>query len=98
MEDAPPERRPDPLSWAVFALLAIVYRWGRCPSYGPGDSPRLVSISLYMPGRDPLALLGHALSKLPFVTTGAVPDGAVTVTVTVAEWVVDPAVPVTVIG
>jgi hypothetical protein len=66
MEDAPRERRPDRLSWAVFALLAVVYRWGRCPTFGPGDSPGVVYRALNAPGHDPLAWLGHLAAALPF--------------------------------
>lgn len=66
MEDAPPERRPDRLSWAVFALLAVIYRWGRCPTFGPGDSPGVVYRALNAPGHDPLAWLGHLAAALPF--------------------------------
>jgi hypothetical protein len=67
MEDAAaPARRADPLAWGVFAVLAAVYRWGRCPSFGPGDSPGVVYRALYSPGRDPLAWLGRLVSRLPF--------------------------------
>lgn len=66
MEDAAPARRADPLAWAVFAVLAVVYRWGRCPTFGPGDSPGVVYRALYAPGADPLAWLGRAVSRLPF--------------------------------
>ena len=69
MEDAAaPARRADPLAWGVFAVLAAVYRWGRCPSFGPGDSPGVVYRALYAPGHDPLAWLGHLASRLPFDT------------------------------
>lgn len=65
-DDSSPARRPDPLAWAVFAVLAAVYRWGRCPSYGAKDSPGTVFRAVYAPGRDPLARLGHLAAKLPF--------------------------------
>lgn len=66
MEEPPPTRRADRLSWAVFLVLAAVYHWGRCPSFGPADSPGAVLRALYHPGRDPLAWLGHAAARLPF--------------------------------
>ena len=65
MEDASAARRPDPLAWGVFAVLAAIYRWGRCPSFGSGGSPTTVYRALYAPGRDPLALLGALASRLP---------------------------------
>lgn len=67
MEEASPARRPDRLSWALFALLATVYRWGRCPSFGPDDSPGVVRRALEG-GRDPLALCGRFAAKLPLDT------------------------------
>lgn len=73
MEDAAPARRADPLSWAVFGVLAVVYRWGRCPSFGGGDSPAVVYTALFDPGKDPLGLLAHLSTKLPFDT----PEGHV---------------------
>ncbi len=55
-------------AWGLFAFLAAVYRWGRCPSFGPGDSPRVVYKALLEPGMDPLALLGALAAKLPLDT------------------------------
>ncbi|MEQ1920122.1 MAG: DUF2723 domain-containing protein [Elusimicrobiota bacterium] len=52
-------------TWAVFVVLAGVYRWGRCPSFGAGDSPRVVYKALIEPGLDPLARLGSLAAKLP---------------------------------
>lgn len=53
-------------AWGLFAFLAAVYRWGRCPSFGPGDSPRVVYKAVVEPGLDPLARLGSLAAKLPF--------------------------------
>lgn len=55
-------------TWAVFAVLAVIYRWGRCPSFGAGDSPRVVLKALVEPGLDPLARIGALAAKLPFDT------------------------------
>lgn len=66
MEAAAPARRADPLSWAVFVVLAVVYRWGRCPSFGPGDSAAVVYRAMFSPNSDPLVLLARAASSLPF--------------------------------
>lgn len=68
MEDAAPARRADPLSWAVFGALAAVYRWGRCPSFGPGDSAQTVYRALFAPNSDPLVRLARAVSFLPLDT------------------------------
>lgn len=55
-------------AWGLFAFLAAVYRWGRCPSFGSADSPRVVYKALVEPGLDPLARLGSMAAKLPFDT------------------------------
>lgn len=56
-------------TWAVFAVLSVIYRWGRCPSFGAGDSPRVVYKALVEPGLDPLARLGSLAAKLPWDTS-----------------------------
>lgn len=54
--------------WGLFAFLAVIYRWGRCPSFGPADSPRVVYKALVEPGLDPLARLGSFAARLPWDT------------------------------
>lgn len=71
MEEAPLERRGDRLTWAVFAAFAALYRLGRCPSYGPADSPGVVLDALTGRGHDLLSRLGAAVSRLP----GDTPEG-----------------------